>query len=196
MLCVSNIQRSTYADTGKTHSSISIMMKISKRLLQVRYLAAAAQDHDDSQFNCQIASSSQLQLHSKRLILVCSKKLSLSADFQGHLQTWKRSFSADFQAWAYRIRLKEDAAPADLPWRHQRYSRRLCTRNWEIDYRLFQCKFLEFYLWRKLNGKQDVKIYLRSLWRIIEDLLAHLSYRSRVLLELSGEHFVSKRRSV
>ena len=36
----------------------------------------------------------------------------------------------------------------------------------------------EFDLWRKIDGKQEVKIYLRSLRRIIEDLVAHLGYRN------------------
>ncbi len=29
-------------------------------------------------------------------------------------------------------------------------------------------KISEFDLWIKIDGKQDVKVYLRSLWRIIE----------------------------
>jgi hypothetical protein len=50
----------------------------------------------------------------------------------------------------------------------------------------------------KINGKQDVvKVYLRSLWRILEELVAHLGYRNRVLLDSSaGENFVQKRSSL
>ena len=39
-------------------------------------------------------------------------------------------------------------------------------------------KISEFDLWQKIDGKQDVKAYLRSLRRIIEDLVAHLGYRN------------------
>ena len=39
-------------------------------------------------------------------------------------------------------------------------------------------KISEFDLWKKIDGKQDVKAYLRSLRRIIEDLVAHLGYRN------------------
>jgi hypothetical protein len=50
----------------------------------------------------------------------------------------------------------------------------------------------------KINGKQDVvKVYLRSLWRILEELVAHLGYRNRVQLDSSaGENFVQKRSSL
>ncbi len=37
-------------------------------------------------------------------------------------------------------------------------------------------KISEFDLWKKIDGKQDVKGYLRSLQRIIEDLVAYLGY--------------------
>ena len=39
-------------------------------------------------------------------------------------------------------------------------------------------KISEFDLWKKIDGKQEVKGYLRSLQRIIEDLVAHLGYRN------------------
>jgi hypothetical protein len=53
-------------------------------------------------------------------------------------------------------------------------------------------KISEFDLWRKIDGKQDVKVYLRSLRRIIEELVAHLGYRNCQYLhfeykEINGE---------
>ena len=52
-------------------------------------------------------------------------------------------------------------------------------------------------LMEKINGKQDVKVYLRSLWRILEELVAHLGYQNRALLDSSaGENFVQKRSSL
>ena len=48
-------------------------------------------------------------------------------------------------------------------------------------------KISEFDLWKKIDGKQDVKGYLRSLQRIIEDLVAHLGY-----LNLQHLHFEYK----
>ncbi len=48
-------------------------------------------------------------------------------------------------------------------------------------------KFSEFDLWRKVNGKQDLKVYLRSLWRILEELVAIEigSCSIRVLVKIS-----------
>ena len=53
-------------------------------------------------------------------------------------------------------------------------------------------KISEFDLWRKIDGKQDVKVYLRSLRRIIEELAAYLGYRNLQYLhfeykEIDGE---------
>ncbi len=36
-----------------------------------------------------------------------------------------------------------------------------------------------FNLWSKIDGKQEVKAYLRSLRYIVEDLLAELGYQDR-----------------
>jgi hypothetical protein len=52
----------------------------------------------------------------------------------------------------------------------------------------------EIDLCRKINGKQDVKVYLRSLQRIIEELVRILAIEIRSCS--SGENFVSKRRSL
>ena len=48
-------------------------------------------------------------------------------------------------------------------------------------------KISEFDLWKKIDGKQDVKGYLRSLRRIIEDLVSHHGY-----LNLQHLHFEYK----
>ena len=48
-------------------------------------------------------------------------------------------------------------------------------------------KISEFDLWKKIDGKQDVKGYLRSLRRIVEDLVADLGY-----LNLQHLHFEYK----
>ena len=45
-------------------------------------------------------------------------------------------------------------------------------------------KITEHDLWREIDGVQDVKVYLRSLREIVEDLLQHLGYR-----ELQYLHF-------
>jgi hypothetical protein len=38
-------------------------------------------------------------------------------------------------------------------------------------------KISEFDLWGKMDGKQEIKVYLRSLRHIVEDLLAEMGYR-------------------
>ncbi len=39
-------------------------------------------------------------------------------------------------------------------------------------------KISEVGLWKKIDGKQEMKVYLRSLLCIIEDLVARLGYRN------------------
>ena len=88
---------------------------------------------------------------------------------------------------------KEDAAPAGVPDIHADSIREIEKMITDSS----SSKISEFDLWRKINGKQDVKVYLRSLWRILEELVAHLGYRNRVLLDSSaGENFVQKRSSL
>ncbi len=38
-------------------------------------------------------------------------------------------------------------------------------------------KITEYDLWTEMDGLQEVKLYLRNLRQIIEDLLRHLGYR-------------------
>ena len=53
-------------------------------------------------------------------------------------------------------------------------------------------KISEFDIWEKIDGEQEIKVYLRSLRHIVEDLLAEMGYRDLQYLhfeyrEVDGE---------
>jgi hypothetical protein len=55
----------------------------------------------------------------------------------------------------------------------------------ELEHRIADCsrsKISEYDLWTQADGKQEVKVYLRSLTQIVEGIFADLGFRNRQYL--------------
>ena len=54
-------------------------------------------------------------------------------------------------------------------------------------------KITEHDLWREIDGVQDVKVFLRFLLEIVEDLLQHLGYRDLQYLHFECREIIGER---
>ena len=54
-------------------------------------------------------------------------------------------------------------------------------------------KITEHNLWREIDGVQDVKVFLRSLREIVEDLPQHLGYRDLKYLHFEYREIIGER---